>query len=267
MAMADDRSRDRIQSIERGIEVLRAFGGHDAVLSASEIVAKVGLPRPVVRRILLTFEHLGYVRSQHGVWSLTPRILELGAGYFGAASLPEIAHPIMSDLVESTGETCSVGVLDGTDVIHVARVEDRRPLPDAVRVGMRLPAHATALGKVLLASLPEEALDDYFATAPLERHTPQTITDPVVLQARLAGVRSRGYDVSVEELHPGMVAAAVPILVDGEPVGGLTVSSTTVRASEQSLIEDVVPALRDAAARVARAYRNANPQLYRTTSR
>ena len=157
MTVAEDRSRDRIQSIERGIEVLRVFGGHDAALSASEIVARVGLPRPVVRRILLTFEHLGYARADNGLWSLTPRILELGAGYFAAASLPEVAYRYMGEVVERTGETCSVGVLDGTDVIHVARVEERRPMPDAVRVGTRLPAHATAVGKVLLADLPDAA--------------------------------------------------------------------------------------------------------------
>ncbi|MCR2763067.1 helix-turn-helix domain-containing protein [Microbacterium sp. zg.B48] len=261
--VAEDRSRDRIQSIERGIEVLRAFGGHDAALSPSEIVARVGLPRPVVRRILLTFAHLGYARSQNGMWSLTPRILELSAGYFSTASLPEVAYPFMGEVVERTGETCSVGVLDGVDIIHVARVEDRRPLPDAVRVGMRLPAHATALGKVLLANAPDTAVDDYFRVAPLEGHTPQTIVDESDLRDRLALVRERGFDVSVEELHPGMLAAAVPILVDSEAVGALAASSTTVRESEQSMIEDVVPVLRDAAVRVARTYRSANPQLFR----
>ena len=263
--MAEDRSRDRIQSIERGIEVLRAFGGHDAALSASEIVARVGLPRPVVRRILLTYEHLGYARSHNGMWSLTPRILELGAGYFSTASLPEVAYPIMADVVEGTGETCSVGVLDGVDVIHVARVEDRRPLPDAVRVGMRLPAHATAIGKVLLAHLSDVGIADYLALAQLERHTPHTIADGDSLRRRLDRVRADGYDISMEELHPGMVAAAVPILVDDDAVGALAVSSTTVRESEASLIEVVVPVLQDAAARLARTYRSANPQLFRTT--
>ncbi len=266
MTVAEDRSRDRIQSIERGIEVLRVFGGHDAALSASEIVARVGLPRPVVRRILLTFEHLGYARADNGLWSLTPRILELGAGYFAAASLPEVAYRYMGEVVERTGETCSVGVLDGTDVIHVARVEERRPMPDAVRVGTRLPAHATAVGKVLLADLPDAELGDYLAHAVLEVHTPHTITDAARLRERLAAVRDRGFDVSIEELHPGMVAVAVPILVDGRAIGGLTASSTTVRESEQSLVESVVPVLREASERIARTYRAANPQLYRSAT-
>ncbi|WP_282568122.1 IclR family transcriptional regulator C-terminal domain-containing protein [Agromyces sp. H66] len=262
--MATERSRDRIQSIERGVEVLRAFGERDATLSVAEIATRVNLSRPVVRRILLTFEHLGYAVAQSGQWRLTPRILELGAGYFQRSSLPEVAYPYMADVVETTGETCSAGVLDGTEVIHVARVEDRRPLPDAIRIGTRLPAHATAVGKVLLADLAERDLKRYLKKARLEQHTPHTITDPEVLGERLTLVRERGYDVSMEELHPGQVAVAVPIVVDGRAVGGLTASSTTVRESESSLRETVMPVLQRAAEGIAGAYRNANPQIFRS---
>jgi IclR family pca regulon transcriptional regulator len=264
LAVAEERSRDRIQSIERGVEVLRAFGERDATLSVAEVATRVGLSRPVVRRILLTFEHLGYAVAQNGQWSLTPRILELGAGYFQRSSLPEVAYPYMADVVEATGETCSVGVLDGHEVIHVARVEDRRPLPDAIRIGTRLPAHATAIGKVLLADLPERELKRYLAKGRLEEHTPNTITDPARLRERLDAVRERGYDVSMEELHPGQVAVAVPIVVDERAVGGLTASSTTVRETEESLRETVMPVLQRAASGIAAAYRNANPQIFRS---
>ncbi|WP_448003712.1 IclR family transcriptional regulator domain-containing protein [Agromyces bauzanensis] len=264
MAVTTERSRDRIQSIERGVEVLRAFGERDATLSVADIATRVKLSRPVVRRILLTYEHLGYAVSQSGQWSLTPRILELGAGYFQRSSLPEVAYPYMADVVEATGETCSVGVLDGVEVIHVARVEDRRPLPDAIRIGTRLPAHATAIGKVLLAHLPQRELKRYLAKARLEEHTPHTITDPVQLRERLDLVRERGYDVSMEELHPGQVAVAVPIVVDDRAVGGLTASSTTVRETEATLRDTVMPVLQRAAAGIAGAYRNANPQIFRS---
>ena len=264
--MAEERSRDRIQSVERAVEVLRAFGGHDAALGVSGLAARVDLPRPVVRRILLTFEHLGYVRSDGGMWSLTPRILELGAGYFTASSLPEIAYPVMGEVVAGTGETCSLGVLDGAEVIHVARVEERRPLPDAVRVGTRLPAHATAVGRVLLADLPPDALAQYLQSSPRERFTPRTIVDEEQLRAHLVEARARGYDLSIEELHPGMIAAAVPILVDAVAVGALTVSSTTLRSDAEALTTRVVPVLQAAAARIASAYRTANPQLYRAAA-
>lgn len=265
--MVDDRSRDRVQSIERGVAVLRAFGGSDAALSATEIASRVDLPRPVVRRILLTYEHLGYVRSGNGMWALTPRILELAAGYFATGSLPEVAYPLMDEVVERTGETCSVGVLDDGEVIHVARVEDHRPMPHAVRVGTRLPAHATAIGKVLLADLPDGELDAYLSRATFEAHTPRTLTKVAELRERIAEVRRNGYEVSVEELHPGMLAVAVPIVVDGRAVGGLTVSSSTVRESPASLEEVIAPILRDAAGRIATTYRAANPQLHRARLR
>ncbi|MEV1129994.1 IclR family transcriptional regulator C-terminal domain-containing protein [Agromyces sp. NPDC049794] len=264
MAVTTERSRDRIQSIERGVEVLRAFGERDATLSVADIATRVKLSRPVVRRILLTYEHLGYAVSQSGQWSLTPRILELGAGYFQRSSLPEVAYPYMADVVEATGETCSVGVLDGIEVIHVARVEDRRPLPDAIRIGTRLPAHATAIGKVLLAHLSERELKRYLTKSRLEEHTPNTLTDPALLRERLDVVRERGYDVSMEELHPGRVAVAVPILVDDRAVGGLAASSTTVRETEATLRDTVMPVLQRAAAGIAGAYRNANPQIFRS---
>jgi len=253
-----------VQSIERAVAVLRVFGGRDGQLSASDIAARVELPRPVVRRILLTFEHLGYARLYKGLWSLTPRILELGSGYFAASSLPEIAYPVMGDVVESTGETCSLGVLNDADIIHVARIEDHRPMPGAVRIGTRLPAAATAIGKVLLAHLPEPQLESYLRTVRLDALTPHSITDPSALRTRLEQVRRQGYDISIEEYAPGMLAAAVPIVVDGAAVGAVNVSSTTVRESEQTLEQIVVPVLRTAAERIGRTYRSANPQLYRS---
>lgn len=264
--MPNEKSRDRIQSIERGVEVLRAFTARDSSLSVGEIAGRVGLARPVVRRILLTYEYLGYTESTNGLWRLTPRVLEIGAGYFAASSLPEISYNYMSDVVERTGVTCSVGVLDGLQVIHVARVEDHRPLPDSVRIGNRLPAHATAVGKVLLASLAPAELDKTLGASRLEPQTPQTITDADLLRQRLAVVRGRGYDVSIEELHPGQVATAVPILVDGRAVGGLAGSSSTVRHTHDSLESAVMPVLREAAAAIGSAYRNANPQLFRAGS-
>lgn len=261
------QSRDLIQSLQRGVEVLRAFDGYEAALSIAEISSRVELSRPVVRRILLTFQDLGYADCIGSLWSLTPRILELGAGYFAASSLPEISYRYLPVAVEHTGETCSVGVLDGDDVIHVARIEDHRPLPDAVRIGHQLPVHATALGKVLMADLDEAALDNLLTRLELERHTPRTVTDARALRERLERVRGAGFDVSIEELHPGMISAAVPIRVEGVAVGALSVSSTTVRETRDSLARQIVPVLRQTASNIASAYRNANPQLFRKMSR
>lgn len=262
--LADERSRDRIQSIERGVAVLRAFDRHQAALNVAQIAQRCALPRPVVRRILLTFAHLGYVEGHQGLWSLTPRILELGAGYFAASSLPEIAHGYMVDVVNQTNETCSLGTLDGNRVIHVARVDTHLQRPNSIRVGERLPAHATAMGKVLLASLPDDVLDERLAEGPLDKYTPATITDVAELRERILRVRTDGYDLSVEELYPGQIAAAVPITVEGGgTVGALGISSITVLETESTLLEHVVPILQTAAAGMSSAYRNANPHLFR----
>ena len=260
--MNEGGPRDRVQSIERGMAVLHAFGERGAPASGPELAALTGLPRPVVRRILLTFESLGYVRQDGGLWTLTPRVLNIGAGYFERSSLPEISYPFLSDAVDRTGETCSVGVLEGADVVHVARIEARRAAPDAVRIGMRLPAHATAIGKTLLAELPERELDDYLATVVLTRFTPETIADPAVLRARIAAVRDDGYDLSSDELHPGMLAIAVPIRVEQTTIGALTASSTSMRTSAETLTHDVLPILRETSTAIARAFRGANPHRF-----
>ena len=261
--MADARSRDRIQSIERGVAVLRVFAGRESQLTASDVAARTELPRPVVRRILMTFEHLGYARQHKGLWSLTPRILELGSAYFAASSLPEVSYPVLHEVVERTGETCSLGVLEGFQVIHVGRVEDHRPMPGAIRIGMRLPAYATAIGKALLAHLPAEDIEEYLATVELTAVTPNTIIDPVRLRERLARVREQGFDLSVEEFAPGRLAAAAPIVLDDAAVGAIAVSTTTARETEESMVETIVPVVLEAAASIGRIYRVANPQLFR----
>lgn len=259
-----DRSRDRVQSIERGMAVLRVFDGPDGWLGASDIAARAELPRPVVRRILITFEHLGYVRSERGLWALTARILELGSGYFAAPSLPELAHPILLEIVAELHESTSVGVLDGTDVVHVARVDDGRPLGHTLRIGARLPAHATSLGRVLLAARTDAELAELYRDVALERFTPHTSHRLDDLLAQVRHTRRQGYDISIEEYTPGMLAAAVPVAVDGVTFGALGVSSTTVREDERSLREVVVPRLLAGAAQLARAYRDANPRPFRS---
>ena len=262
--MTDARDRDRVQSIERGVAVLRVFAGREGRLSMSDVAARTDLPRPVVRRILLTFEHLGYARLDRGLWSLTPRILELGSGYFAASSLPEVSYPVLHEVVERTGETCSLGVLEGGEVIHVARVEDDRPMPGAIRIGMKLPAYATALGKALLAHLPDDEIEEYLAATELVPITPSTVTDPDRLRERLALVRAQGFDLSVEEYTPGRLVVAAPVLLDGAAVGAVGVSATTSRETVDSMTGTIVPVLLEAAASIGRTYRAANPQLYRS---
>lgn len=246
--------RDFIQSIERGMTVLRAFADERTRPTVSELAAAVQLSRPAVRRILLTFEKLGYARQYRGEWTLTPRILEIGQGYFTSDSLPEISQPFLQGVADRTQESTSVSVWDEVDVVHVARVEVQRIMPYAIRVGSRLPAHATAMGKVLLGGVSPDELDAFFASHELERFTPATITDATELRRRIEADRERGYSISVEELEPGMLAAAVPIIVAGTMIGTLSSTSTSIRSSTEQLVSEVVPLLQATAAEISRAY-------------
>ncbi|MEV5413134.1 IclR family transcriptional regulator C-terminal domain-containing protein [Thermopolyspora sp. NPDC052614] len=255
---APERSRDLIQSLERGVAVMKAFSARGVPMTISEIAAEIGLSRPVVRRILLTLEHLGYARQTRGVWTLTPRVLELSSGYFVRGSLGEISRPFLEPLAEQLGETCAVTVLDGTEVIHVALVEFRRVLPEPMRVGAPLPVHATAFGKVLLAGLAPDELEAYLAHAPFEAYTDVTPTDASALRSLIDQARRDHYYIAKEELFPGTLAIAVPITAQGEIIGALGSTSSMYRSSVERLREETLPVLQRTAADIAGSYEAAN---------
>jgi len=235
------------------MRVLEAFGDESLRTTVSEIAATLNFSRPAVRRILLTFERMGYVRQDHGTWTLTPRVLEIGEGFFVGNSLPEMAQPFLRELAERTEESAALSVFDGRDVVHIARVEVRRIMSHTIRVGSRLPAHATAMGKVLLGGLEPATLDAYFQGPPREAYTTTTITDEQTLRDRIAEDRTRGYSISVEELEAGMLAAAVPVKSrDGSVLAALSSTSTTNRSSVEKLESQIVPMLHELAADITR---------------
>lgn len=254
-------SRDLIQSLERGMLVLREFARAGQPRSVSEIAAAVELSRPAVRRILLTFEHLGYARQKRGVWSLTPRVLELSAGYYLRNSLPDIARPFLEGLVEKLQETCAVTVLDGTDVVHVAIVEYRGVQPEPVRPGAPIPTHASAFGKVLLAGLRLAELEAYLEQAPFIAYTQHTPAEADQLRDAVAQARREQHYIAVEELFPGVLAVAVPIVVENEVIGALGSTSTLFRSDVEKLRTETLPVLVETAAEIAAAYHAGNRYL------
>src|SRR3954464_6219923 len=150
------RSADHVQSLERGLSVIRAFDAEHRELGLSEVARATGLTRAAARRFLLTLVELGYMRLDAGRFSLRPRVLELGFAYLSSISLPDVAHPHMEALVATLNESSSISVLDDTDVVYVARVPPRRIMSITLAVGARLPAYATSMGRVLLAALPDD---------------------------------------------------------------------------------------------------------------
>jgi IclR family pca regulon transcriptional regulator len=236
---------NRLQSLERGIAVIQVFSRDYPSLTLSEVARMTGVTRATARRILLTLEELGHVRSDGRRFSLTPRVLSLGWAYLSSLNLWEIAQPLMEELVEETGESCSAATLDLPDIVYVARVPTRRIMTIALGVGTRLPAYATSMGRVLLAALPESDLDDFLAGRRFDVLTEHTVTRPARLRAIVAGVRDDGFALVDQELEIGLRSIAVPLTgADGRTMAALNVSAAAPRVSLEELRERLLPALR-----------------------
>ncbi len=201
--MEEPGPRDVVQSLERGLAVLLAFEGASAGLTAAEVALRAGVSRPAARRLLLTLGKAGYVRAEGPRWSLTPRVLRLAAAYLSSQSLRQLAQPHLERLTAAIGESCSLGTLDGLDVVIVARVRTRRILRVDLEVGTRLPATASSMGRVLLAALPAGRLDALLGGAALPAPTARTITAPAALRAELDRVRGQGWCLVDQELEEG----------------------------------------------------------------
>ena len=245
------RGPDFVQSLERGLTVIRAFDHEHPELTLSEVAAVTGLTRAVARRFLLTLASLGYVRSDGRFFSLTAKVLELGYAYLSSLSLPEVAEPHLEALVSEVNESSSVSVLDGHDVVYVARVPVSRIMTVSISVGTRFPAYATSMGRVLLAGLPEPDLTSYLSSVRLSPLTARTVTSVTALRGEVAKVRAQGWALVNQELEEGLRALAAPIRDrTGKVVAALNVSAHASRTSLESMRRDLLPPLLKTAAHV-----------------
>ena len=249
------RGPDFVQSLERGLAVIRAFDADHRSLTLSEVAAATGVTRAAARRFLLTLAELGYVRNDGRYFSLTARVLELGYAYLSSQSLPEVAEPHLEALVAQVNESSSLSVLDGTDIVYVARVPVSRIMTVAISVGTRFPAYATSMGRVLLAGLSEQALDKLLAEVKLEKLTGRTVTSLDALRAELARVRAQGWALVNQELEEGLRAIAAPVRdQSGAVVAAVNVSTHATRTLE-SMRRDLLPPLLAATAAIERDLR------------
>jgi IclR family pca regulon transcriptional regulator len=245
-----DDSPDFIEAIARGLDVIRAFGPGQPVMSLASVAAASDLPRPTARRILLTLEQLGYVRQaaagggQSGGYELTPRVLDLGMSYVLSRGLWEVARPHMEALVAQTRESTSIAQLDGSDIVYVARVAVPKIVTLAVTIGTRFPAMQTSLGKVLLAALPLAEAERVLAEPSRSGITTRWQPDPAERAAALREVRARGWALTDEQLAPGIRSVAVP-LRDGEGrvIAALNVNSHAAETPLDVLIGRHLPLL------------------------
>jgi IclR family pca regulon transcriptional regulator len=251
--LAPVRDPNFVQSLDRGLAVIRAFDAQNPKLQLSEVARATGLTRAAARRFLLTLVQLGYVRVEGREFSLRPRVLELGYSYLSGLTLPEVAQPHLETLVKRVDESSSVSVLDGDDVVYVARVHTKRIMTVMITVGTRFPAYATSMGRVLLAHLPKAELDDYLGRAELVPFTSRTVTDPERLRAELATVRERGYALIDQELEEDLRACAAPVHNRaGAVVAALNLSVSANRTTMKQLEAEFVPPLLETATQISR---------------
>jgi IclR family pca regulon transcriptional regulator len=244
---------DYVQSLDRGLMVLCALGQLRGPATLSEVAAACGLSRAVVRRLLLTLAHLGYVHQDGRDFRLGARVLELGFGYLGSLGFADIARAPMEALAHRVNESCSMGVLEGRDVVYVQRVSVSKVMAVALGIGARLPAWCTSMGRVLLGTLPDGELEAWLAAERLERVTPHTCTEPRELLRRIRQARADGYAYVEQELERGLCSVAVPLSNrDGTTVAAINVGMPYRENARGRALAEILPALRETAREIQR---------------
>lgn len=242
-----------VQSFARGLEVIRSFSAAAPRQTLSEVALRTGLTRAGARRILLTLQTLGYVESDGKLFALTPRILDLGFAYLSSMPMWNVAEPVMEDLVEQVKESCSAGVLEGTDIVYVLRVSTRKIMRNSLGIGSRLPAYCTSIGRMLLAGLPDEEVVSVLEASHLEARTRHTLIEVDALLAKVQQARRQGWCMVNQELEEGLVSMAAPIVNRaGRTIAALNISGQVNRTAPRVMQETMLPALREAAAEVSR---------------
>jgi len=233
-------------SLARGLAVLSAFDERSPALNIAQVSERTGIPRAAVRRCLYTLAQLGYV-GPGPQYELLPRVLTLGHAQLAAMPLPAQVQPVLDRCRDQLHESCSLGKLDGDELIYIARSERVRIMSIALRVGSRLPAYCTSMGRVLLAQLSDEELDAYLERVELRPLTSRTVTAKGKLRELIAGVRRAQYAVVDQELEDGLRSIAVPVFAQGRMVAALNAGTPSARVPLKELTQRFLPALRAAA--------------------
>jgi len=248
------RNTEFVQSVSRAFAVMRSFDREHPTQTISEVAERTGLTRAAARRFLLTLQELGYIHSTDGLFRLSLRVLDLGYTVLSTIGLSDIAQSIMEDVAAKLHESCSISVLDGTDIVYVARVPTKRIMTVNLAVGSRLPAYATSMGRVLLAHLAPKALDEFFERTQMVRLTERTVCDERTLRQILLQVRQRGWALVDQEVEEGVRSVAAPIRDrTGRVIAAINASAHATRAPVRKLRESFVPVLLDAASRISRS--------------
>ncbi|MDG0024327.1 IclR family transcriptional regulator C-terminal domain-containing protein [Trinickia sp. Y13] len=240
-------------SLERGLAVLQAFSQERRVLTTSQISQRTGIPRAAVRRCLYTLAKLGFVTEEDNrLFSLRPRVLKLGHAYLATTPLAHAAQPVLRHISGTLNESSSVAILDGDEILYIARASTSRIMSIDLHIGSRLPAYCTSMGRVLLAQLSPDALDAYLDRTKRIQYTPRTIVSLDGLLDTLESVRCNGYALVDQELEIGLRSIAVPVKgADGRATAALNVGVQAARISVAEMESRILPALLEGAQELA----------------
>ena len=246
--MSDSSRKDFVEALARGLEVIRSFDRIHAKQTISQISERTLLARPTVLRLLLTLEELGYVRNQDNLYSLTPKVVDLGMSYVSALGLYGAAKPHMENLSKKVDQSISLAELDGSDIVYTGRVEVPKIISVGVTVGARLPSASTALGRVLLAAVPDSELHNVLSTPSLSMYMPRTRFTAEQIRPRLQTVREQGWAESDEDLQYGVQAIAAPIRgEDGQVFAAIGLGTHTSEIEKGIVRERYLPLLLETA--------------------
>ncbi|ALM53913.1 IclR family transcriptional regulator domain-containing protein [Halomonas huangheensis] len=244
--------RDFVTALASGLDVILAFDDSHPRMTLSEVASRTGMNRARARRFLLTLHALGYVRKDQRYFELAPRVLQLGYAFLSANNYRSVIQQVLEDITAESGESSSLGVLDGNDITYVARSASRqRLLAITLSVGTRLPAAYTSMGRVLLAQFSDAELDTWLEGVQLEGHTDKSITDPVELKKAILEVRQQGYAIVDQELDSGLRSLAVPSFdAHGQLIGAINISTNAARVKIDTLLRQYLPMLQDKARQI-----------------
>ncbi|TMV93324.1 IclR family transcriptional regulator [Thioclava sp. BHET1] len=239
-----NKSTDFIASLAKGLRVIAAFGAQTPRLSIAEVAQHTGLDRATARRCLLTLHAEGYAEYDGKFFTLTPRVLRLGMGALASLPLPQIVQPWLDQLTQKIGQSCSVSILDETEIVYLARAAQARVMSIGLMPGSRLPAHCTSMGRVLLAALPEPEARARIDASDLTPRTPYSLTDPDAIMARISEVRAQGFALIDQEVEAGLRSLAVPLFNGhGQVVAALNTGMAVSDAPPETLVHQYRDAL------------------------
>jgi IclR family transcriptional regulator, pca regulon regulatory protein len=249
---ADGKDKEFMLTLAKGLAVLGSFGRHRPTMTLSQAAEAVDLSRATARRVLHTLVGLGYVEQSGRQFALSPRIMQLGFAYISSQSWVDRAAPLMKELSERFHESCSAAILEGTEIVYVARIPARRIISTVLAVGSRLPAFHSSMGRIQLGFLDDAEIWRRLKSVRIEPLTPATITDLQALHERIRDDRAHGFSIFDEELERGLRSIAVPVVDrDGQCVGALNLSTHSTRTTRNELRETFLPELRAVAQQVS----------------